>query len=92
MTIPKDAKEDECDDRVKIAKAYLTSWFFIDALSILPFDIIMQIAGGMPLAVCPPDTENDGGKNNSPLNNMNLLFFLCRLVDLLRSSIFFEHQ
>lgn len=30
------------DDRKKIAKSYLTSWFLVDFLSIVPFELILM--------------------------------------------------
>ena len=32
------------DDRALIAKEYIKSWFLVDFLSILPFDVIMDLA------------------------------------------------
>ena len=34
------------DDRKKIAIKYIQSWFWIDLLAIIPFDLLMQSDGG----------------------------------------------
>ena len=37
-----DEKNELVESRKKIACSYIKSWFFIDALAVLPFDIIME--------------------------------------------------
>ena len=56
MTIPRDEKKEECDNRWEIAKDYLNTWFFIDLLSICPFELFMQSLTGLPLEICVEKT------------------------------------
>jgi hypothetical protein len=39
-----DIEVDIVDSRKQIAKSYILSWFFIDLLAIIPFDIILNYA------------------------------------------------
>ena len=38
------------DDRKKIAKSYIVSWFLIDFLSIVPFELVVTAADKMESA------------------------------------------
>ena len=47
-TIPEREEEEELTDRKQIAKEYLTGWFFIEFVAIIPVDIIFSSYGGSP--------------------------------------------
>lgn len=51
-TIPETEDTNEIVSRSKIAIEYLKSWFAIDLLSIMPFEIIMSIGSGTFNGVC----------------------------------------
>ena len=45
FTCFQDQETELIDDRGKIAKTYLTGWFFIDFLSVFPFDKMVSEGG-----------------------------------------------
>jgi hypothetical protein len=41
-TIPDEERGEVITDKKRIARSYLTSWFAVDVISIIPFDVIFQ--------------------------------------------------
>ena len=70
------------DDRKQIAIIYLKGWFFIDVLSIFPFELLILI---MVDKNSTDDFENVGG-NNELLRLMRIskLYKLIKITRLLR--------
>jgi hypothetical protein len=54
ITIPPNetTSEMECDDRIRIVREYLKTWFPIDFLSIIPVDPILRLVRGQSIEFC----------------------------------------
>jgi len=81
ITHKPDIDDLEVDDREKIARAYLNSWFPIDVMSIIPVDPILDIVRGEKLEFCSSgaDEAKSGG-----LGDANMLFRGPKLAKIFR--------
>ena len=75
-------KKKEITDRKQIAKNYLTTWFAVDIISILPFDAIIQLIATLA------DSDGSGGKSNINMivrvSRMGKIYKLVRLIRLVK--------
>jgi hypothetical protein len=71
-----EVNKDIIDDRKAIAIKYLTGWFFIDILSILPLELIL-------LAFIPKETETCAGSGGK-INGMIRMTKFSKLYKLLK--------
>ena len=84
MTIQKyQDNEKEEDDRKVIACEYMTGWFWIDFVSIIPFNIIMTLIMG-----------SEGGNMDAvaKLNKMARISKLIRIMRIVKLIKVFKHK
>jgi hypothetical protein len=62
-SIPATEFKDEVVDHVEIAKEYLGSWFVIDLLAIIPFDMTLNILAGDFALCADPDKKKPDDPN-----------------------------
>ena len=67
-------------DPKRIASNYIKSWFFLDLLACLPFDLIISLA--------QPTTDDDDESQNKTLKlaRLSRLYRLYRLIRILRMA------
>lgn len=66
-----DEKGKLIDDRCHVAKEYLTGWFFIDFISVLPFDLILE-------------ASTNGAHNIARIARVSKLYKLVKITRLIR--------
>ena len=86
-TLPPKGEEQEITNRAEIAKSYLTTWFPIELLSIIPVDLITSVLVGRP-AICNIGAEKCIRDCGEPNANVFLRFprilKLARLIRIIR--------
>ena len=67
------------DDRITICKNYLSGWFLIDFLSILPFELVLLLfASDMDKSV------DSGNQNGSDVNGLMRIAKISKLYKLIK--------
>ena len=75
------------DDRMTIAKNYLSGWFLIDFLSILPFELVMLLfVDGVDESTVETGNQNSGGDVNGLMRiaRISKLYKLIKITRLIR--------
>ena len=87
-SLPSTDDKEEITDRWVIAKSYLTGWFFVDLLAIMPFDVILT-AGSGNFDLCKADdciVEESPGSESK----VNILLRAPKLQKIMKSIRLFR--
>ena len=94
-TIPPTEESDEIDDYKIIAKSYLTGWFTVDLLAILPLDFILAAVTEGDFTMCESNEIIakkiiSEGTSSSETTQANILLRAPKLQKIMKSIRLFR--